>query len=189
MLLVSTCRPSVLATQLVCPGDALFARTEGVGAPATVTADNIGEGVRLRAEDRRVGTVLITELRVDRDTIHWDVAVVDRGARVALGAGQIHVTRNQALTNALRVGQVSSLGDTTASDHVGINNLILRSRGSCVQTFLSEGSRSSSWVNNWLHKRAHHGNRKSGGCDRRTAATGRTVEFLHIHEESFHENN
>ena len=125
VLLVGTGRPRVFFTEFVGPGDALLARTESVGALTAVTADNIGEGVSLRAEDRRVGAILVAELRVDRDAIHRDVAVVDGRARVALGAGQVHVTRDEALAHTLGIGQVCSLRDTTTGDHVGVDDLVL----------------------------------------------------------------
>ncbi len=125
VLLVSTCGPGVLFAELIGPGDALIARTESEGALTAVTADNTGEGVGLRTEDRRVGAVLVAELRVDRDAIHRDVAVVDGRARVALGAGQVNVTRDETLANTVSVGKVGSLGDATAFDHVSINDLVL----------------------------------------------------------------
>ena len=125
VLLVGTCRPGVLAAELVGPGNALFACTERERALAAVTANDIREGVRLRAEDRRVGAVLVTELCVDRDAVHLDVAVVVRSARVSVRGRQIHVTRDEPLTHTVSVGQVCSLGDTTAGDHVGVDDLVL----------------------------------------------------------------
>lgn len=55
----------MLVAELVSPGDALIARTESEGALATITTNNVGQGVGLCAVDRRVGTVTILELRVD----------------------------------------------------------------------------------------------------------------------------
>ena len=126
VLLVSAGRPGVLLAELIGPGDALITRTEREGTLTAVTTDDVRKGVGLRAEDRRVRAVLILELRVYSDTIHWDVAIVDRGTRVTLWAGQVHVTRDQALTNTVRVGQVSGLRDTTTRDHVSVDDLIIR---------------------------------------------------------------
>ena len=125
MLLVGACRPGVLATELVGPGNALFACTEREGTLTAVTANDIREGVRLRAEDRRVGAVLVTELCVDRDTVHLDVAVVIRSARVAVRGRQIHVTRDETLADTVCVGKVGSLGDTAAGDHVSVDDRVL----------------------------------------------------------------
>ena len=125
VLLVRTCRPGMLFAELIGPGDALIARTESEGALAAVTADNIGEGVGLRAKDRRVGAVLIAELRINGDAVHLDVAVIVRSARVTTRSGQVNVTRDEPLTNAMSVGKVRSLLDTAACDHVSINDLVL----------------------------------------------------------------
>ena len=125
VLLVSTCRPRVLLAELIGPGDALLTRTESEGALTTVTAHNVGEGVGLRAEDRRVGAVLIAELGINGDTVHLDVAVIIRSARVTTGSSHVHVTRDQPLAHTLGIGQVRSLLDTTACDHVGVDDLVL----------------------------------------------------------------
>ena len=127
VLLVGACRPRVFFTEFVGPGDALLARTKSKGALTAVTANNIGEGVSLRAEDRRVRAVLVTELRINGDAVHLDVAVVVRRTRVTTGRSHVHVTRDEPLTNALRVGQVRSLLDTTAGDHVSVDNLLILS--------------------------------------------------------------
>ena len=42
---------------------------------------------------------------------------------------------------------------------------------------------------NSMNERAHHRDRERGGCNRRTATTSRTVDFLQNHEQSFHESN
>ena len=124
VLLVGTCRPGVLAAELVGPGNALIACTEREGTLTAVTANDTREGVRLRAEDRRVGAVLVTELCVDRDTVHLDVAVVVRSARVSVRGRQIHVTRDETLTNTVSVGQVCGLGHAAAGDHVRVDDLV-----------------------------------------------------------------
>ena len=105
-----------------------FACTERECTLTAVTANDIREGVRLRAEDRRVGAVLVTELCVDRDAVHLDVAVVVRSARVSVRGRQIHVTRDEPLTNTLSIGQVCGLGDTTARDHVSVDDLVVSGR-------------------------------------------------------------
>ena len=127
VLLVSTCGPGVLFAELIGPGDALIARTEREGALTAVTANDIGQGVGLRAEDWRVGAVLVTELRINGDAVHLDVAVVTGRARVAVRAGQVHVTRDEAFAHTVGIGQVRSLLDTTAGDHVGVDNLLILS--------------------------------------------------------------
>ena len=103
VLLVSTCGPGVLFTLFVRPGDALITRTKRKRALAAVTGDHIRESVSLRAEDRRVGAVLVTELRVDGNTVQLHVVVVVGGTRVAVQAGHKDVTRNQALTDTVSV--------------------------------------------------------------------------------------
>ena len=128
VLLVSTCGPGVLAAQLIGPRDALLTRTESEGALTTVTADNVGQGVGLRAEDRRVGAILITELRVDGDAVQLDVAVAVSGTRVTTRGSHVHVARDQTFAHAVSVGQVGGLGDTTTSDHVGVDDLGRRIR-------------------------------------------------------------
>ena len=161
VLLAVECRPGVLAALLVGPRDALLTRTKGEGTLATVTADHVRQGVGLRTEDRRVGAVLIAELRVDGDAVQLLVAVVVGGTRVAVGAGQVHVARDQTLTHAERVGQVAGLGNTTAGNHVRIDDLI-RLRCRLVCCLLSDSSRSSLG----LH---HH---SAGGCQRQHSTSG-----------------
>ena len=163
VLLVGACRPRVLFTEFVGPGDALFTGTEGISTLTTVTADNVRQGVGLRAEDWRVGAILVAELRVDGHAIQRNVAVVNGRARVAVHASQEDVTRDQTLTNTLCVGQVGGMGDTTASDHVRIDDLV-RLRCRLVCCLLSDSSRSSLG----LH---HHGaggsqcQHSTSGCD------------------------
>ena len=164
VLLVSTRGPGVLFAELVRPGDALILSTECEGALATITTDHIRKGVGLRAEDRRVGAVLVTELRVDGDAVQLHVAIVVRSTRVTTRGSHVHVTGDQALTNAVSVGQVRSLGNTTASDHVGVNDLILI-RNRRIAGFLL--LRHRSWCRLCLH---HHG---AGGCQRQDSHCAR----------------
>ena len=77
----------------------------------------------LRTEDRRVGAVLIAELGVDGDAVQLLVAIVVRSTRVTTRSSHVHVTRDQALADTLRVGQVGGLSDTTTGDHVGVDDL------------------------------------------------------------------
>ena len=153
----------MLFAELIGPRDTLLTRTKGEGTLATVTADHVRQGVGLRTEDRRVGAVLIAELRVDGDAVQLFVAIVVSGTRVTTRSSHVHVTGDQALTNTLCVGQVSGRGDTTAGDHVGIDDLILGcGRLSSRLILLCNRCRSSLG----LH---HHG---AGGCQRQHSTSG-----------------
>ena len=163
VLLVSTRGPGVLTAQLVLPGDALTPSTECERALAAVTSNDARQGVSLRAEDWRVGAVLVTELCVDGNTVQLHVAVVVRSTRVTTRGSHVHVTGNQAFTNAVRVGQVSSIGDTTAGDHVSVDDLILGC-GRLSSRLLRLRKRSRSGLG--LH---HHG---AGGCQRQHSTSG-----------------
>ena len=186
VLLISTRRPRVLAALMVGPGDALIARTESEGALAAVTADHVRKGVGLCAEDWRVGAVLVAELGVDGNAVQLHVAVIVRSTRVAIRAGQIHVAGDQPKTDAVSIGKVGGLGDTTAGNHISIDDLVRwirrRSRVGC-------GLRIRNRSRNRVDERSYKSDGKRGGCNRRAAATSRTVKTLHIHEESFLENN
>ena len=100
VLLARTRRPRVLAALLVGPGHTLIARTERESTLAAVTVDQVRKGVSLRAEDWRVGAVLITELGVNGNAVQLHVTIVVGSTRVTVRAGQVHVTGDQALTNA-----------------------------------------------------------------------------------------
>ena len=154
VLLISTRRPRVLAALMVGPGDALIARTESEGALAAVTADHVRKGVSLRAEDWRVGAVLITELGVNGNAVQLHVTIVVGSTRVTVRAGQVHVARDQPKTDAVSVGQVSGLGDTTAGDHVCIDNLVcgIRCRSSSIGRGLRVRNRSRNRVNKRRYK-------------------------------------
>ena len=91
MLLVRTGRPRVLTAKLVGPGNALIASTERERTLTTVTADYVRQRVRLRLEDRRVRTILVTELRIDGDAVQLHVAVVIRSTRVTARGGHVDV--------------------------------------------------------------------------------------------------
>ena len=125
VLLIRTSSPCVLNVQLVGPGNALILGSESERAFTAVTTDHIWQGVGLSGENRRVGAILVLELRVDRDTIERNVAVVNGRSRITLRPRQIHVARDKPLTDALRISKVCCLSNTPACDGVSINSFAL----------------------------------------------------------------
>lgn len=81
---------------------------------------------------------------------------------VTAWGGHVDVARDQPLTNTVCVSQVRGLGDTTAGDHVRINDLIL----SVPLSFRSLVSDSSILLRerNWLCERHNQRERQCGRC-------------------------
>ena len=125
VLLIRTSSPCVLNAQLVGPSNALILGSESERAFTAVTTDHIWQGVGLSGENRRVGAILVLELRVDRDTIERNVAVVNGRSRITLRPRHIHVARDKPLTDALRISKVCCLSNTPACDGVSINSFAL----------------------------------------------------------------
>ena len=167
----------MLLAKLVGPGNTLIAGTKGEGTLATITTDESSfKVVRLRTENRRVGAVLVTELRVDGNAIEFHVAVVVRSTRVALWASQVHVTGDQALTDTVNVGKVSGLRDTAAGDHVSINDLVSRVRSRRI--LLRDRSRCGCRV---CHRLCERCDQRQRQCSSSHGCTATTCDVLSLH--------